>query len=380
MYTSAWLRRLWPGAILLTTACALPPQVATAERPIVTIETNEGKLADTVNRALLTAASSEFGGALIIEQDGTTILKAGYGYADRERRIPFRADTIAQIGSISKSFTAAAIADLESRGKVNAHAPVSTYLPELKGKAAGAVTIRQLLTHTAGYPEYCGDDFERSSVAKLLRECLVPLDAKTGTYAYSNAGYSALALVVERASGVSLEAYLKDRITGPLGMGDTGYLFTGLPAARFAKGYLKGADEGVISDRIAALDGDYWNIKGNGGIQATSSDMIVWGRALFGAKPDSPAVASKLSDRRNWAAADQANVYYGYGLHVALRADGSVERVSHTGSDGVFFSLFRWYPEEKILLYFVGNSGEDDVRAALLPALGTLRTAVPIRE
>ncbi|MBP6013749.1 MAG: beta-lactamase family protein [Alphaproteobacteria bacterium] len=377
---SAWLRRLWPGTILLTTACALAPQVATADPPIVTIETNKGKLADAVNRALLTAASPEFGGALIIEQNGKTILKSGYGYADRERRIPFRAGTIAQIGSISKSFTAAAIADLESRGKVNAQALASTYLPELNGKAAGAVTIRQLLTHTAGYPEYCGDDFERSSVAKLLRECLAPLDAKTGAYAYSNAGYSALALVVERTSGVSLEAYLRDRITGPLGMRDTGYLFPGLPAGRFAKGSLKGSDQGVISDRIAALDGEYWNLKGNGGIQATSNDMIVWGRALFGAQPDSPAIAGKLSDRRNWATADQAKVYYGYGVHIALRADGSVERISHTGSDGVFFSLFRWYPEEKILLYFVGNSGEDDVRAALLPALSALRAAVPIRE
>ena len=364
----------------LSTVGALPAHVAKAEAPIVTMEANEGKLADAVNRALLAAASPDFGGALIIEQGGRLILKAGYGYANRERRIPFRANTIAQIGSISKSFTAAAIADLESRGKVDPQSPISTYLPELKGKSAGTVTIQQLLTHTGGYPEYCGDDFVRSSVAMMIRDCIAPLDAKPGTYVYSNAGYSALALIVERISGLSLEAYLKDRITGPLGMRDTGYLFTGAPPDRFAKGYLNGVDQGLISDRIAALDGDYWNLKGNGGIQATSVDMIAWGKALFGSHPALPVIANKLSDRRKWAPADQPNVYYGYGLNIVLRADGSVQRISHSGSDGVFLSLFRWYPDEKILIYFVGNSGEDDVKRAMLAAIAAVKTAAPIRE
>jgi CubicO group peptidase (beta-lactamase class C family) len=373
--------RLWlPIAALTLSIGGLSASVAKAEAPLVTVELNDGGVADAVNRALLAAASPNFGGAIIIERDGKLILKAGYGYANREKRIPFRADTIAQIGSISKSFTAAAIADLESRGKVNPKAPVATYLPELKGKPAGAVTIQQLLTHTGGYPEYCGDDFERASIAKILQDCFAPLDAKPGMYAYSNAGFSALAVVVERTSGVSLETYLKDRITGPLGMRDTGYLFAKTTADRHASGYLNGKNEGVISDRIAALGGDYWNLKGNGGIQSSPADMMLWGKALFGERPSLPVMARKLADRRTWAQADQANVYYSCGLNIVVRADGTVQRLSHGGSDGVFYSLFRWYPDERVLVYFVGNSGEDDVKKALLAAIGALKTAVPIRD
>ena len=351
-----------------------------AGAPLVTMEVNKGGVADAVHRALLVAASPDFGGAIIIEQNGKVILKAGYGYANREKRAPFRTDSVAQIGSISKSFTAAAIADLERLGKVDPKAPVSTYLPELAGKPAGAVTIQQLLTHNAGYPEYCGDDFERASIAKMLQDCFAPLTAKPEKHEYSNAGYSALALIVERTSGVSLETYLKDRITGPLGMNDTGYVFAKAQADRQSSGYLNGKNEGVISDRIAALRGDYWNLKGNGGIQSSPVDMMVWGRALFGERPALPVMARKLSDRGTWAPTDQTNVYYAYGLNIVVRADGSLQRISHGGSDGVFSSLFRWYPEEKILVYFVGNSGEDDVKKALLGAIGALKTAVPIRD
>lgn len=367
-------------AIALPMVGALPARAAEAKAPTVTLEVHEGTLADAVHRALVGAASPDFGGALVLEQGGKTLLKAGYGYADRERRVAFRADTIAQIGSISKSFTAAAIADLEGRGKVDPRAPVSTYLKELAGKAAGAVTVHQLLTHTGGYPEYCGDDFELSSAARMLRDCLAPLDAKPGKYEYSNAGYSALALVVERASGVPLEVYLKERITGPLGMRDTGYLFADAPAARHASGYLSGKNQGVISDRIAGLHGDYWNLKGNGGIQSTATDMITWGRALFANPPALPGMAARLSDRKNWAPAGEPNVYYGYGFNIVLRADGSVQRLSHGGSDGVFYSLLRWYPENGILIYFVGNSGEDDAKKAMLAAIGAVKTAAPIRD
>lgn len=372
--------RLLAATVLALSKIGLSAPLAMAEPLLVSMDVNDGSVADAVNRAVIAAASPDFGGAIIIEQNGKVILKAGYGYANREKRTPFRADTIAQIGSISKSFTAAAIADLEGQGKVNSKVPVSTYLPELAGKPAGAVTIQHLLSHTAGYPEYCGDDFARSSIAMTLQSCLAPLPAKPEKYEYSNAGFSALAIVVERTSGVSLETYLKDRITGPLGMRDTGYLFPKPAGARHATGYLNGKNEGVISDRIAALGGDYWNLKGNGGIQSSPSDMMIWGRALFGDRPALPVMARNIADRETWAPADQTNVYYAYGLNLVVRSDGSLQRVSHGGSDGVFYSLFRWYPQERILVYFVGNSGEDDVKKALLAAIGALKTAVPLRD
>ncbi len=92
-------------------------QPVKAEERLVSMDVKIGTLAETINNALLSAASADFGGAIIVEQNGKIILKAGYGYANREQRIPFRPGTIAQIGSISKSFTAAAIADLKPRAR-----------------------------------------------------------------------------------------------------------------------------------------------------------------------------------------------------------------------------------------------------------------------
>ncbi|MCE9521667.1 MAG: beta-lactamase family protein [Alphaproteobacteria bacterium] len=365
---------------LVMAAFVLAAFDAAPKAPIVTTEVSDGILAENVNRAVLATASQQFGGAVIIEQDGKVVLKAGYGYADRERQIPFRTDTIAQIGSISKSFTAAAVANLESDGKIDPHAKVSLYLKELVGRPAGAATIQQLLTHTGGYPEYCGDDFKPSSSKKMLHDCLAPLQAKPGHYAYSNAGYSALALIVERTSDMSLEAYVKSRITEPLGMRSTGYLFADSPPERFASGYLNGVNQGVISNRIARLNGDYWNLKGNGGIQSTPVDMMAWGHALFGAHPTLPVLANKLSDRGTWVPTDDANIFYSYGLNIVLRADGSVQRISHSGSDGVFLSLIRWYPVEKVLIYFVGNSGEDDVKKTMQAAIAAVKAAAPLRD
>ncbi len=361
-------------AFLLTVA------PAAAKPSIVTMEVSNGKLAEAVNAAVLAEASTQFGGAVMVEQAGKLVLSAGYGYANREQKIPFRSTTIAQIGSISKSLTAAAVADLEAQGKIDPNAKVSLYLKELNGKPAGDVTLQELLTHTGGYPEYCGDDFDRSSSAKMLSDCLAPLQTKPGSYAYSNAGYSALALVVERTSGVSLEAYLKNRITEPLGMHDTGYLFAATPSERFAFGYLKDVNQGVISNRITALGGDYWNLKGNGGVQSTSADMMKWGHAWFGPNPTLPAMATKLANPNTWVPTDDASIFYSYGLNVVTRADGSIQRVSHAGSDGVFLSLIRWYPAEKILIYFVGNSGEDDVKQTMQAALAAVKAAAPLRD
>jgi CubicO group peptidase (beta-lactamase class C family) len=369
-----------PFAFAVSACVAQSLEAEKAGAPIVTMAASHGKLAAAVDRAILAAASPDFGGAVTIVQNGKLVLSAGYGYADREKRIPFRTNTIAQIGSISKSLTAAAIADLESQGKVDPNSAISVYLPELKNKSAGAVTVRQLLTHTGGYPEYCGDDFEASSSSDMLSDCFAPLDAKPGDHSYSNAGYSALALIVERASGKTLENYLKDRIVGPLGMRDTAYEFAGASRKRFAAGYLNGVNQGVISDRIEALHGAYWNLKGNGGVQSSSDDMIRWGRDLFEARSPSTVMAKKLSDSANWASADEPGVHYGYGFYIVLRTDGSMQRISHGGSDGIFSSLLRWYPEEKILIYLVGNSGEDDVKKVISAAVGAVKAGAPVRE
>jgi CubicO group peptidase (beta-lactamase class C family) len=325
-----------------------------------------------VDQAVKDSGRGDFAGAIVLAVDGRIVLNAGYGEANRERGSKFTPDTLAQVGSITKQFTAAAILDLEARKQLQLSDVVSKFLPELKGAAAGNVTLSELLTHTAGYPEYCGDDFDRVSLTQLIEGCFRPLRINKGKYVYSNAGYSALAVVVERTSGQTLETYLSNRLFEPQGMHDTGYLFPTAKPDRFATGYLKGTAQGVISQRISALAPNYWNLKGNGGMQTTIGDMYRWFQYEQTAGVFSEAFHARLLRDMISTGEGDGNIYYAYGWNVVTRPDGSIQRISHTGSDGTFFSLFRWYPREKTFIYFVGSTGERQVRTVLAAALKAL--------
>lgn len=322
--------------------------------------------------AMLTAAVDEvgFGGAVVIEREGAILLEAGYGLADRERGIPFTPQTIAQVGSLTKQFTAMAVLDLWRRGRLELDDPVSRHLPEASDPLAGR-TIHQLLTHTAGLPEYCGPDFQRTTMDDLLG-CLEAEGAVSpaGPVSYSNPGYSVLGAVVESASGMGLEAYLRARFFGPLGMDRTGYHFPTKPDTAFALGYGPGGVQRPISERIEPMGDAWWNLKGNGGMQASAEDMHRWSVALRHGPVISDAmrtVAFTAHETRD------PGVHAGYGWFVRTDESGDAFRISHTGSDGIFYAAALWYPRTDTFVYFVGNAGEQPTLGVLRQLLAELR-------
>src|SRR5436190_77475 len=142
----------------------------------------------------------------------------------------------------------------------------------MKDGGSGAVTLEQLLVHTSGMPDECGEDFDRVSKTDFLTKCAAtPLAFPAGSkFQYSNAEYSLLAMIVEQVSGESIEGYLKNHFFERLGMKDTGFTFASVPRERFALGYLDGKRQEAIDKTIAPLGDDTWNRKGNGGMQATT--------------------------------------------------------------------------------------------------------------
>ena len=126
-----------------------------------------GATAAKIDAVLAAAVPSGFGGAVLVEKNGEIVLRAGYGMADREAKIPFTVDTIAQIGSITKSMTAIAILQLAEEGKLDLKAQAKTYLPGTAEPARSA-TLHLLLTHHAGLADTCGDDFDSVSKADLV--------------------------------------------------------------------------------------------------------------------------------------------------------------------------------------------------------------------
>ncbi|MFN2514071.1 MAG: serine hydrolase domain-containing protein, partial [Pyrinomonadaceae bacterium] len=135
-------------------------------------------------------------------KDGQVILSKGYGLANRERKIPVTPDTIFDIGSLVKQFTAAAILKLEMKGKLRITDPISKYFKNVPPDKA-TMTLHHLLTHTAGFPDAIGDDYEVISRDEYIKRALntMLLSAPGEKYKYSNVDYSLLGAIVEMRSG-----------------------------------------------------------------------------------------------------------------------------------------------------------------------------------
>ncbi|MGD9982397.1 MAG: serine hydrolase domain-containing protein [Hyphomonadaceae bacterium] len=358
-------------AALGLVGCAAPTTMTALSIDLPrSVETVRGDVGERAHEILRTAAAAGFSGAAIIEIDGAIVFAGGYGWADREARQPFTIDTVAQIGSITKPFTGAAIADLVRRGLVDVDQTAGHYLPGAAEPGA-SVTLRQLLSHRSGMREYCGDDFDARSAAEVRSVCMaLPLDqqlADSEGAAYSNVGYSVLGAIVERVSGESLEEYVAARLLAPAGIGEDGYGLGRNQRRRLAAGYMQGVRNAPISERIAAMGGDYWNLKGNGGMQLSARAMYRWHQALTCRAPMDPALRELIlhpivEPGGNLEAGRGTLVSYGYGWAFRTTPNGAPFKQAHGGSDGVFLAQYIWRPYDRVFLYVVGNIGEDDVR------------------
>jgi CubicO group peptidase (beta-lactamase class C family) len=362
-------------------ACASPSAVsAVSDEPPRTVETVRGTIGEQADQILRDAAAAGFSGAAIIEIDGEVVFAGGYGWADREARRPFTVDTIAQIGSITKTFTAAAIADLVRRGLVDIDQPAGRYLPGAAEPGA-SVTLRQLFSHRSGMREYCGDDFDRRSAAEVRSVCMAmpldqQLDAASGS-AYSNPGYSVLGAIVEEVSGQTLEEYIATRLLAPAGIDEDGHALNRRQRSRLAAGYSGGVRSDPISERIAQMQGDYWNLKGNGGMQLSARAMYRWHQALTCRADLDPAARALILRPVVEAAGDLeenlgTRVSQGFGWAFRTTPNGTPYKLAHGGSDGVFLAQYLWRPYDRVFLYAVGSNGEEAVR----PTINVLRRLI----
>jgi CubicO group peptidase (beta-lactamase class C family) len=359
---------MWNAALSSLVAAAIAQSaVAQSVAPVTRVDSMNGAVGRALHARMLTLADSGWSGAVIVVRNDTVLLAAGYGMANRERQIPFTASTVAQIGSITKPFTATAIADLVRRGKLRYADSLGGLFDNLPAAARG-ITIDMLLSHKAGLAEACGDDFAHLSKDDLLRRCLAqPFAHPPGqTFQYSNLGYSILAAVVERVSGESLEAYLSDHFLAPLQLESVGYQLPNVPADRLALGYTGTRSQPNMRDQMARLGADYWNLKGNGGMQASVFDMYRWCRAL-----DRGSLIS--SDMRRALFSPHAErdpgVFYGYGWFLRVDSLGRTTQVSHSGSDGTFVALWYWRPLDRVFIYTVSNFGQNDLATGTVAAL-----------
>lgn len=238
--------------------------------------------ARAVDSVLSAAAKQGFSGAALVIIDGKTVLHSAYGIAQRETNTPFRTNTLVQIGSNAKDFTAVAILQLMQQRRLALGDSLGKFFPAAPSDKRG-ITLWQLLRHTSGLPIGIGPDSQSISRSRFLDLALgSPLQFAPGTgEQYSNAGYSLLAAIIEHVAGRSYDEYVRDNVFVPLSMKETGYLLPAFDRSRVAHGYSASGDRGTTLDLPHPADGPSWTLRGNGGMLSTLSDMATFYNALF---------------------------------------------------------------------------------------------------
>lgn len=321
--------------------------------------------------------------SFVVTRGGKIIASGAYGFADLENRVPAAVGSVYAIGSLTKSFTAAAILALADGGKLSLDDPLGNFVPSFPEPGRNA-TLRQLLNHTAGIrnmtglgPRYwaqAGREIEpRDLVAIFASE---PSDFPPGTaYTYSNSGYVLLGLVVEKTAGMPWGAFVTQRLLVPLGLGATRDGQTSELVPGRARGYSRKKAGGFENAWYVSLTQGY----SAGGLLSTAGDIATWIRRLEVQPPIAPASARAMTTPATLPGGKV--LAYGYGLGVDMFAGR--RRLFHGGGLPGFDAWAAYVPDEDLALAVLCNTDGDaamevaDTMAGLLLGAPDAKTRRP---
>jgi len=305
------------------------------------------------------ATQQPFSGVVQVERGGREVYSLVRGLAVAETREPMTRATRLNMASGSKLFTAVAILQLDQAGKLSIEKPLADFLPAFPDAAwASSVTLRQLLTHTAGAGNYWDEAYEQSwreitTTAQFLPHVLRHLRASpVGQFNYSNSGFVILGLVVEAVSGESFYDYVRRRIFAPAGMTATGYPLRSRREPGVAGAYRPEIEAGAVRP------GSYLPVElgergsAAGGAATTADDLVRFVRALSDGRLLDPAHVREMT-RPQVAMGGPGGDSYGLGTIVRER-DG-VRSWGHGGTArGTHFEL-AVYPEREVVSIVMSN-------------------------
>ncbi|MCC3859923.1 serine hydrolase [Pseudemcibacter aquimaris] len=343
------------SAFLFTILCALLiPNIVRAGQAEASMQAQmtEQKLKTYLNGL----EKKRFSGSVLVEYDGEKILSQGYGLSNREQKINYTPDTISDMGSITKHFTAAAILKLEMQGKLSTTDTLSKYFSTVPDDKKN-INLHQLLTHSAGLALYSGDDFEAVTEEEFINIAFnEKLLFKPGsTFEYSNVGYSLLAIIIEQVSGTSYENYLAENIFKPAGMLNTGYTKPDFDPQNMAVGYRGNEIWGKPNEMGWDKDAPYWHLKGNGGLLSTAEDMYKWHKALNEEAILSKKAKAKFYHPHVFAEGENSPIHYAYGWFIEQTPLGG-QLINHNGGNGIIFADFHRYIEKGVTIIIFSNN------------------------
>lgn len=267
--------------------------------------------------------SGTFSGAVLVAKAGRPVFQRGYGLANREEQIANTADTRFNVGSINKQFTRAALALLATAGKLTLDDPVEKYLRDYPNPEGRKTTIRQLVTHQGGIPDWfrnpefvrgpksafrANHDFYRLVAPMPLR---FPPGSRTE---YCNACFVVLGEIIERVSGTPYERLVQQQVLAPAGMNDSGFFHLDRPQPRMAVGYTR-MGEGLAPN---------FSVRGAGGNAAggafvTPADLLAFEQAMRAGRLLNPQWTAWFLDNKSRISFGGG----GAGVSAALMGDGT---------------------------------------------------------
>ena len=341
--------------------------------------TEQVKRLDSLYSAL--HAASAFNGNVLIAEKGKVVFEKSYGLANEKTGAKLNANTIFELASVSKQFTAMGIVLLKKQGKLSYDDDLTKYVPEL-GDYKG-ITIQNLLTHTSGLSDYMDiaiTNWDKSKIAtnndmlNLFKELKPKKNFETNEkWEYSNTGYLILGTIIERVSGQSFGGFLDQYIFKPLEMKHTlvyrsRYQPQKIENYALGYGYSDSLKRKITPDedgknRFIYLDG----IVGDGMVNTTAKDLLKWDRALYTEKlvneEDKKMIFSSYPTK------DNKGTNYGFGWFIRENKDFG-KMVYHSGSwAGYITYIERDLDHDKTIIILQNNM----MRATELPSKNTRR-------
>lgn len=314
-------------------------------------------------------ASGKINGNFLVAEKGKIIYFKSFGYANEEKKELLDTNSIFELASCSKQFTAMSILLLKEKKKLNLDDEISKYLPELSNYKG--ITIRHLLNHTGGLPDYMelmDSVYDKSTIATnndiiavFTKHQPEVLFAPNTKYEYSNTGYALLASIVERVSGISFADFLGTNIFKPLNMTNS-FVYnrrqTPKQITNYAFGYIysDSLKKYVLPDEIPETKFVYWldGIVGDGCVNSTVTDLLKWDRALYSTK-----LLSKKTTKELFTVAklnDKSKTNYGFGWQVDKHPVYG-KLASHTGGwPGYLTFIDRHLSNDKTLIFLQNHN------------------------
>lgn len=299
--------------------------------------------------------------SIAVSMPGGKVIEESYGLANVEYKQPVEKDSIFEIGSVSKTFTAIGIMILQEEGKLSVNDRITKYFPQYPGWSE--ITLKHLLQHTSGIKDVTlvepfksnqGKDWTPQEVVSIIaREAL---DFEPGQQAkYSNTGCIILGLVIEKITGVSYGDFLTAKITKPLGMAHTALGSNSALVPKRVSGYAYAAGS-LVNAEYASLTLPY----ASGGILSTPSDLIKLakvfrGEVLLKEKSIREMFAPvQLNNGTRYESSDPGlKITFGYGLDSIVVKDRILP--AKTGGISGFNAFFAYFPEPQTMVAITAN-------------------------